>query len=487
MSHKIVGTSRVLSGADAAFLNLERKEIPLNIACVAIFDGPIPFEDFVAKIDSKLHMVPRYRQVVVPPPYNLGYPTWEWDPHFDIRRHVLRARLDPPGGEAELSALAGRILSQVMDRRKPLWEIYVVEGLQDGRGALIPRVHHALADGISGAALLNLILDPTVEASRVITKRRYRVPRQARKETSVSDALANAARSTAENILAAEAVLMSLVQGLLTPRMQESLQGLVGLLPELAASQERLPFNNPCTGQRQFCWTDFSLADVQAIREAAGGTINDVVVTVMTRALAHYVRLHGQDVDHRFVRMVCPFSLRRNDKGESLGNQISFLPVALPLDIEDPVKMLHAVAARLRIMKGARVADLLALAGAWLGSAPPPLQALFWQGLPLIPLPLPLLNMICTNVPGSPVPLYSMGRRLLASYPQVPTGHELGVGCAVQTYDGGIFFGIISDTDAAPDADRLRDFIQLSFSELCRAAGVKRTAPRRNVPIVPAA
>jgi diacylglycerol O-acyltransferase / wax synthase len=490
MGHKTPEMNRLLSGADAAFLYLERKEIPLHIACVSIFDGPIPFEEFIANIDSKLHLIPRYRQIAVAPPFHVGYPTWEWDPHFDIRKHVFRVQLDSPGGEAELSALAGRILSQVMDRNKPLWDIHVVEGLKDGRGALIPRVHHALADGISGAALLNVILDPTPEASRVIAKRRYRVPRrQPKPQASLADALTNAVNSTLENLLAAEAGLVSIAQGLLAGPMQDGLKGLVSLLPELAASVERLPFNRPCTGERRFCWAEFSFADVQAIRAASGASVNDVILTVVAQAVARYVKLHGQSVEHRFVRMVCPYSLRRNDRGESLGNQISFLPVALPLDIGDPLKMLQAVATRTRIMKGARAADLLALAAAWLGSAPPPLQSLFWRSIPLVPLPLPLLNMICTNVPGSPVPLYSVGRRMLASYPQVPTGYELGIGCAAQSYDGKLGFGITSDTDAAPDADRLRDFLRVSFTELCRAAGVKKAAPRRsrNAPVAPAA
>jgi diacylglycerol O-acyltransferase / wax synthase len=480
---------RLLSGPDAAFLYLERKEIPLHIACVSLFDGPIPFDEFLAKIDSKLHLIPRYRQIAVDPPHHVGYPTWEWDPHFDIHRHVFRVRVDPPGGEAELEALAGRILIQVMDRHKPLWDIHVIEGLKDGRGAIIPRVHHALADGISGAALLNVILDPTPEASRAFAKRRYRVPRAERKEETLAEALTNAVESTLGNLLAAEAGLVSLAQGLVSGRMQDGLQGLVSLLPELAASMERLPFNQPCTGERQFCWAEFSFADVQAIRAAAGTTINDVILTVVARAVARYVKLHGQGVAHRFIRMVCPYSLRPDDQRDRLGNQISFLPVALPLDVRNPVEMLRAVATRTRIMKSVRAADLVALAAAWLGSAPPPFQALFWQNIPLVPLPLPLFNMICTNVPGSPVPLYSVGRRMLASYPQVPTGYELGIGCAAQSYDGKIFFGLTSDTDAAPDAHRLRDFIRISFAELCRASGVKRSPAQRprRTPIAPAA
>src|SRR5579862_8559976 len=142
--------NRRLSGIDAAFLYLERKEIPLHIAAVCVFDGPISFPEFVARIDSKLHLIPRYRQIVADPPFHLGYPTWEDDTRFDIRRHVFRVPVDEPGGQLQLEALASRILTQLMDRGKPLWDIHVVEGLAGGQGALIVRVHHSLADGIAG-------------------------------------------------------------------------------------------------------------------------------------------------------------------------------------------------------------------------------------------------------------------------------------------------------------------------------------------------
>jgi len=473
--------SQRLSGADAAFLYLERKEIPLHIACVSVFEGAIPYDEFVANIDSKLHLIPRYRQIAVAPPFNIGYPTWEWDPNFDIHRHIFRVRLEPPGGEAELEALAGRIFSPLMDRSKPLWDIHVVEGLKGGRGALIPRVHHSLADGISGAALLKIMLDATAEGSPAIRKPRFQPPPLPPVAESLTEALTNAVHSTLENLLAAEACVLDLAQNLVTDRMQNALQGLAGLLPELAASVDRLPFNRPCTGDRKFCWAECDFDDVHAIRQAAGTTINDVILTVVTRAIARYVQMHGQPVKHRFVRLVCPFSMRRDDQRESLGNQISFLPVALPLDIQDPMRLLKAVAARTEIMKSSRAAELVSLAASWLGSAPPPLQALFWQTIPVVPMPLPLLNMICTNIPGSPTPLYCVGQRMIASYPQVPTGYELGIGCAAQSYNGKIFFGLTSDSHAAPDADRLRDFIQVSFTELCRAAGVKKKmAPKRN-------
>ena len=178
MDNQDHGLSHRLSGTDAAFLYLERKEIPLHIACVCVFDAEIPFDEFVANIDSKLHLIPRYRQIAVSPQFNLGYPTWEADPNFDIGRHIFQVRVDPPGGEAELEALAGRILSQVMDRAKPLWEIYIVEGLEDGRGALdresAPRagrrrLGRRAVEGDAGSDTGRL---PRARASRRCTSRR---------------------------------------------------------------------------------------------------------------------------------------------------------------------------------------------------------------------------------------------------------------------------------------------------------------------------
>ena len=465
---------RRLSAADAAFLYLERKEIPLCIACVCVFDQAIPFDEFVANIDSKLHFVPRYLQIAVSPPFDIGYPNWEDDPHFDIRRHIFPVTVEAPGGETELQALAGRLFTQVMDRRKPLWEIFVVDGLKGGQGALIVRIHHALADGVAGASLIKVMLDPTPEGSHAVPKPRVPPRMPAAAEHSLAEAICSAVHSSLENLIAAEEGILDFTQGLLSDRMQNGLQELACLLPEVAAPTPRLPFNKPCTGDRLFCWAEFDFAEVQAIRATIGCKVNDVILTVLTRALVLYVKMHGQPVDHRLLRVICPVSVRREDQQESLGNQITFLPVVLPMDVPDPMEMLRAVASRTATMKSTRAAELVAIAAAWLGSAPPPLQKLFWYGLPAIMFPVPLFNIICTNVPGSPTTLYSVGRRMIASYPQVPTGYELGVGVAAQSYDGKLCFGLTADSEAAPDVTRLRDFIQVSFHELCQAAGVKK-------------
>jgi diacylglycerol O-acyltransferase len=478
---------RRLSGTDAAFLYLERREIPLHIAGVCIFEGAVPFRDLMEALDSKLHLLPRYRQLVVEPPLHIGYPTWEDDADFDIRRHVFRVPVQAPGGQAELEALAGRILTQVMDRRKPLWDVNVVEGLEGGRGAVIVRVHHSLADGVAGASLMKILFDPTAEGSKAVHKPRFHPKPPEVTNHSVADALVSAVRSSLENMIVAEAIMADFAHSLLDDRTRDALQQLVKLLPELTASSDRFPFNRPCSGERKFCWTDFPLADAQAIRESAGGTLNDVILTVVTRAVARYVKRHGEPVAGRFIRMVCPVNVRRDDHGETLGNQISFLPVALPLDIRDPVEMLHAVAARTEIMKNARAAHVITLLASWLGAAPPPLQALFWNALPQIPLPVALLNMICTNVPGSPTPLYAVGRKMLACYPHVPTGYELGVNCAVQSYNGMLCCGLTADAHVVPDAEKLRDFIHAAFQELRRAAGVRKRRAKATPPSAPAA
>jgi len=473
---------RRLSELDAAFLYLERREIPLAIAGVFIFDGPIAFDAFVQTIQSKLPLLPRYRQVVVPPPFNLGHPTWEDYPRFDIHEHIHRLELPAPGSEDELEAATGRLFSQVMDRNKPLWEIHVVEGLSGGRGAVIARVHHALADGIAGAALLNIMFDASPEGAHPVAAPPIRRAGSPPAEHSLVEAVASAIHSTLKNMIAAEAALLDFGQALFTERMQDGLQNLLKLLPEWAKPVERLPFNRPCGGERRFCWTEIDFADVKAIRERLGGTVNDVILAIVTLAISRYTKSHGQPVTGRFVRIVCPVNIREGDQQTSLGNRITFLPVVLPMGVHDPAELLHAVSTRMEIMKSVRAAELIAIVAAWIGATPPPIQALFWEGLPLLPLPLPLFNLICTNIPGSRAPLYTQGRRMIASYPQVPTGYELGIGVAVQSYDGKMYFGFTADAKAASDVTKFRDYLKTAFRDLCRAAGVKRQRRRATGP-----
>src|SRR4051794_20810666 len=237
------GLNRRLSAIDAAFLYLESKELPLHIAGLGIVDGEIPFAAFVRNVDSKLHLLPRYRQVIVDPPFPLGYANWADDQHFDIRRHIFHTTVEPPGGPAELEALAGRILGQVMDRAKPLWDIHVISGVEGGRGAILARVHHALADGVAGAALMSIVLDQTPACAPLARKPRFRPSPPSPANHSVVDALASAVRTSLESLIGAETVLLDFSRTLIEDRTKDALQKLVGLMPEMAASSERFVFN----------------------------------------------------------------------------------------------------------------------------------------------------------------------------------------------------------------------------------------------------
>ncbi len=380
-----------------------------------------------------------------------------------------------------MEAVAGRLMSQVLDRDKPLWEMHVVDGLKNGRGAIIWRVHHSLCDGVSAADLMQKILDTSAEASLKIHRTRKQATRPKTVEDQLVDGLSSAVTNALGSLVSLEAGLLDFAQGILGAKEQGVLKGLVEILPEYAAAVERLPFNKACTGTRKFCWAEISMADVQAIRTTAAGTVNDIVLSVLARALNRYVKLHGESVVGRSVRVMCPISLRLPEQKNREGNQISFLPRTLPLDSRGPVETLHAISKRTETMKKSGALGLMGLAAKWLATVPPPIQAVFWRNIPDFILPFPLFNMICTNVPGSSAPLYAAGRRMLAAYPQVPTGYDLGVGCAVHSYDGKLFVGLTADTQAAPDVARLRDFLVLSFEELLRAATSKKKRRARKV------
>ncbi len=361
-----------------------------------------------------------------------------------------------------------------MDRAKPLWDICVVEGLRGGRGALIPRVHHSLIDGVGGVALMKVLFDLSAEASQRTGEGRKQPRLRPARQPSLAQGVISGIRSSLAHLIGIEEGIIAIAKGWFNDR--EMVANAALLIPELLSAFERLPFNKPCTGERSFSWVELDLAEVQAARAAVGASLNDLVLSVVTRAVARYVQLHGQTVDGRLIRMVCPVNTRPRDQGEVMGNQITFRPVVLPLDIKDPVKMLQATALRTFLMKKARAADLVSLAARSIGVAPPPLQKLLWRGIANVILPLPLFHMICTNMPGSPVPLYCGGRKMLACYPQVPTGYELGVNCAVLSYNGKVFFGLIAAPNVVPDVTRLRDFLHQSFEELVRATGVRKTA-----------
>ena len=460
-----------LSWGDTVFLHLEREGMPLNVACVCVFDGEIPFQACIQFIESKLPLIPRYLKRVVPPPLNIGLPSWEYDPTFDIRRHIREVTLKH-GSDAELKTLAGKILSKVMDRQHPLWDLTFVHGLKGNRSGLIFRLHHCLADGIAGVGIMNVLMDASPVAPRLPKRKlRLRVPPPRDVLTSITTGCVDSYSDFVKEILAALQDVSSVAERFAANGGKLATDEFAGLLPELSASTERLRFNVFYRGPQKFAWAEIPLAEIKAIKSACGTSVNDVILALVTATIRRYLELHGDRVKGRLLRMMVPVNLRGSDSAGELGNRISLVPVTIPLDIRNPRKLLAAVHRRTEFLKRSHAAELVSLAGGLIGMFPTSAQAL--GGHILSRLPFTPFNMVCTNVPGPQYPLYLLGHKILHCYPYVPVGGEMALNCAILTYNGTAYFGFSGDVHAAPDLRRLETLLKVSFTELREAAGVR--------------
>ena len=450
----------------------------MHIGSVSVFEGEIPFDDFVRMIDAKIHLLPRYQQVITPDPFNLGHPTWEQDHNFDIRKHIFRIQIDAPGTEAQLSELAGKIFTPMMDRTKPLWDIYWVFGLEGGNCAMVARVHHAMVDGMSGVELLKIILDISPTPPPIPPKPET-PPRQPQADPTrrFFDAMIGSMNEGMERLMEFQNGLLNLTKAMTNQPSREAMQNIGAEFPRLASPANPLPFNKACSGERKLVWNTFNFAEARAIRGALGGTVNDVVLTVLSGAVSRYAEHHNLPVAGRNLRVMVPVSLRQNDQRTALGNVVSMLPVEIPLDLKNPVERIKYINQKTVALKGGRLAESLNLGSALMGIMPAPVQALAGALAPSN-LPLPVYNIVSTNVPGPQVPLYAMGKRMIAYYPYVPVGYAVGCGCAIMSYDQYLFFGLTADTHAMPDVEKLRDFLYESFYELRAAAGVEEIKPQ---------
>jgi diacylglycerol O-acyltransferase / wax synthase len=464
-----------LSWGDTVFLHLEREGMPLNVACVCVFEGKVPFEACVQFVESKLPLIPRYLKRVVPPLLNIGLPSWEYDPTFDIRNHVREATLKH-GSDAELKTLAGKILSTVMDRQHPLWDMTLVHGLKGNRSGLIFRLHHCLADGIAGVGIMNVVMDASPVAARLPKRKlRLRVPPPRDVLASIASGCVESYSELVKRILAALADVSSMTERFAANGGNLATEEFTRLFPELSAPTERLRFNVFYRGPQKFAWAGVPLAEIKAIRHASGTSVNDVILALVTATIRRYLEMHGDRVKGRMFRMMVPVNLRGSDAPGELGNRISLVPVTIPLDIRNPRKLLAAVHRRTEFLKRAHTAELVSLAGGLLGMFPTSAQAL--AGHIISRLPFTPFNMVCTNVPGPQYPLYLLGHKMVHCYPYVPVGGEMALNCAILTYDGTAYFGFSGCVHAAPDLQRLEKFLKLSFTELRDAAGV--TTPRK--------
>ena len=478
-----------LSWGDTVFLHLEREGMPLNVASVCTFEGEISLQDCIQFIESKLPLLPRYMKHVVPAPFDVGLPSWEFDSDFDIRRHIREVGLRH-GTVTELKAVAGKLFSTMLDRRHPLWDITLVRGLKGNRTGVIFRMHHCLVDGIAGVGLMNVLLDANPEAAPLPKRKiKVRVPPRRDALSSLTAGFVDSYSDFAKRILSAMADMLTMAERVAANGGNVDSNEFATLFPEITAFTERLRFNVLYRGPQKFACTEIPLADVKAIRKACGTSVNDVILAIVTATIRRYCELHGDPVKGRLFRMMVPVNLRGSEDPAGLGNRISLVPVTVPLNIRNSRKLLAAVHKRTEFLKRMHAAELVSLAGGLIGMFPMSVQGL--AGPLASRLPVTPFNLVCTNVPGPQSPLYLLGHKMLDWYPYVPVGGEMAVNCAILSYNGQVYFGFSGDVHAAPDLKRMEKLLETSFAELREAVGLrppqKKSVLRKRRPVPAAA
>lgn len=461
--------NRRLSALDAAFLYFEKQNAPMHIGSVSILDGMVAYDDLVDDVERRLHLIPRFLQKVVPAPLNVGHPTWEFDPDFGIHNHIMMHQVRRPGGMAELDEVLRRVFSGPLDRNKPLWEMHLILGLEQGRCAVATKVHHAMVDGVGGGELIARLLDITPNR-QLPPKQPYSPPPIPEPRRRLVDALWDNAIMGIEAWSNYSKELVEATRGFNAEQARLAVRALTELVPDFSMPPRRMPFNQTGSGELRVLWTELSFAEARAIRTALGVSVNDVMLSVLAGAVGRYARLHGQNTDGVRIRVMVPVNVRRVEDKAQLGNKVSMLPVRLPIDIEDPKDRVRVVRQSMETLKEAKVSRVFAaLSELWGGTVPP--AALAAVGSVAF-APVPIFNTVCTNVPGPQIPLYQVGRRVVTYVPMVPVGYDLGINCAIFTYNQKMVTSLIVDVGACPDADEIRGLIESEFAELRRAAGV---------------
>ena len=463
-----------LTGLDSSFLHLERDTAHMHVAGCAVFEGPPPaYEELVEAINGRLHLVPRYRQRLAFVPFGQGRPVWVDDPHFKLPYHVRHTALPRPGSDRELKRLAGRVFSQALDRRRPLWELWLVEGLTDDQFAVLSKTHHALVDGISGVDIATVLFDTSPDPMPVAPAEQEWIPRPLPSRAQLlADALLERSTVPAEVVRGLRAALRGPRQ--VADRALTALEGFGALAWAGMQPAPPSPFNGRIGPHRRFTWVRGELDEFKAVKNSLGGTVNDVVLAVVAGALGRYMRLHGYPTEDVVLKGMVPVSVRADVERGALGNRVAAMWAPLPVGILDPVQRLLTISRDMEGIKDSGQAVGAQVLTGLSGFAPPTIlaQAARLQARQRV------FNVVVTNVPGPQFALYMLGRELEAIYPMVPLADNTALGIAIMSYNGQLNFGLVADFDALADVETLADELRSSIEELVAAAG-PTPAPRR--------
>jgi diacylglycerol O-acyltransferase / wax synthase len=451
---------QAMSVQDAMFLHVENDVTPMHIGGVSIFEGPPPpFEDLRAMVAGKLHMTPRYRQKVRFVPLGMGEPVWVDDPHFNIDYHLRHSAVPSPGKEEQLRATAARVFSQHLDRSKPLWEIWMVEGLEGDRWALLSKVHHCMVDGVAATDMMSLMFGESPDRGNGDGW-------HADPEPSDLELIAYSARHRVRDPAAQVRFALRAPSEVLRA-FAGGAKALLAAAPALRPSTSSL--TGPIGPHRVWSWANVSLADVKEVRSKLGGTVNDVVLTLITNGYRALLEHRGEPIaTDRVVRTMVPVSVRAPGERGEYNNRVSAVFARLPVGIDDPAERLGDIRSQMDGIKSSKQAvagDALAQLS---GFAPPILLALGSR----MATRSARLNMdtATTNVPGPQVALHTLDRKLVASYPYVPVVGTIRIVVAIFSYDGELYFGVTGDRDHAPDVDVLTKGIEADVGSLLARA-----------------
>lgn len=448
-----------LSPLDVSFLYMEEPTTAMHVGGLAIFaapEGGFDYEKVVELIEKRIGLVPRYRQKIKWVPGHLGSPIWVDDPDFDVSYHVRRSALPRPGNEAQLKEFVARIQSRQLDRNRPLWEMYVLEGLEGGKAAVITKIHHAMVDGRSAVDIGSLILDTGPEP-RETPADQWTPAREPSSVELIAGAVTDFFRRPAGIVDNVKTEFVDLRRA--AEKLKTAASGILTITRTAVRAAPASPLNAVIGEQRRYGIARTDLDDYKRVRKAHGGTINDVVLATVTGAIREWMLTRGESVNTATsIRVMVPVSVRSDSENGALGNRVSSYFVDLPVGEPDPVMRLHQVSYAMKAHKESSAAVGADALVQMTGFAPPTLHAL--GARVASSFTRRLFNTVVTNVPGPQFPLYAAGAQMLEFYPVVPLAKGQAVSIGLTSYNGGVYYGLNADRDAMPDIDVLAECIE---------------------------
>ncbi len=462
-----------LTSIDASFLAQERDGSHMHIGGIMVFEGPAPSrEEFAAGLEERLHLVPRYRQKLSFPRFEMGRPLWVDDPSFNLGYHVRHTALPEPGSVEQLRLLAGRVFSQRLDRSKPLWELWLVEGFEGDKFAIVNKTHHSLVDGVSGADLTTVLFDLAKGGTPVPPPERDWAPGP---EPSDADLVAKGVGELASTpiSLAKQAIAAAASPARTVSRGREAAAGVGEVLWGTLNSAPKTPLNGPIGPHRRLTWARIPLADMKDIKNKLGGTVNDVFLATVTGALRRWLLSRGVRTEGLELRSAVPVSVRAEGEGAALGNQITVMVGRLPTYAPDPAERLQIVSESMQGLKESKQALGAEVIVSIEQFAPPTIFARASR----LHFSTRAYNLLTTNVPGPQIPLYIQGRELLEMIPVAFLAPDQRLAIACMSYNGTVALSLMGDYDGVPDLEDLADYVIEEVATLRELAGSGKMAP----------